>query len=350
MANIKINTEALKTGREWVRHKVQDGNNIFRILPPFGDAEVHKNYPFRRWVVAWLVDPKSGKRMPFATPFSSGEKDAACPVHEYTKALGDKVEKLKAALQAKGVSNDVIREKLGPLNKILWETRSNRTFAYNAVDKSGKIGLLELKKTAHDEMKKRMLEYIQERQMDPTSLNSDIKSDAGVWFNIKRSGMGKDTKYHVEFAKKGTKDADGDVVYKLDRSALPPEVVDGFDTQGYDLSTIYRLKNYEELKEILLYNIGLIAEETPAAVVAGFEPDASPVALVEEEIAEEEEVVAAAPKAAVGLALDEDDDDDILAEVEAAPAPVAKKAAAPKASKSDSLDDIMSMADDLLGD
>lgn len=344
MANIKINTEALKTGREWVRHKVQDGNNIFRILPPFGDQEVHKNYPFKRWVVAWLVDPKSGKRMPFATPFSTGEKDSACPVHEYTKALGDKIEKLKSALQAKGVDDSVIKDKLGPLNKLLWETRANRTFAYNAVDKSGKIGILELKKTAHDEMKKRMLEYIQERQMDPTSLNSDIRSDAGVWFNIKRSGAGKDTKYTVEFAKIGKKDAEGDIVYKLDRSPLPEEVVDGFETQGYDLSTVYRLKTYDQLREILLYNIGLIAAEIPAAVVPGFEPGGAVETL--EEVVEEAPIKAVEPKAPVGLSLEEDDDD-LLAEVEApTPAPAAKKTAP----KSDSIDDLSAMVDDILGD
>jgi hypothetical protein len=333
MANIKINVEGLKTGREWVRHKVQEGNNVYRVLPPFGDPNEHKNSPFRRWVVAWLTDPNTGKRFPFATPFSSGQKDAACPIHEYTRLLSDKIEKLKAGLQAKGRSDQEIKDALSPLNKVLWETRANRTFAYNVVDKSGKVGLLELKKTAHDEMKQRMLEYIQERQMDPTSLNSDIKSDAGVWFNIKRTGMGKDTKYSVEFAKIGQKDADGDVVYKLDRSPLPEGVAESFESQAHNLSTIYRLKSYDELKDILLYNISLIAEDIPHAVVPGFNPN-------EKEVKEVAEF--STSKSTVSLSLAEEENDSILDEIDETP-----KA---KVKKDMSLNEMSSLVDDILGD
>jgi hypothetical protein len=367
MSKIKINTEALKTGRDWVRHKVLDGNNIFRVLPPFGDEETHKNYPFRRWVVAWLVDPKTNKRMPFATPFSTSDKDSSCPVYEYTHALSEKIEKLKAAMKEKNISDSVIKDKLSPLNKILWETRTNRVFAYNVVDKAGKVGLLELKKTAHDEMKKRMLEYITENQMDPTSLNSNAKEDAGVWFNIKRSGLGKDTKYVVEFAKTAKKDADGDTVYKLDRSPLPESVVDSFENSAYDLSTIYRQKNYSELREILLYNIALLAKEVPAAIIPGFEPDAvepdavEPDAVEYSEYDEHDEEVKSSAKSTVSkknvsLSLDEEDEhEDEDFEVETVKAPVAKRVSEPvikKASKptDDSLDDLMAFADDLLGE
>ncbi len=34
---IKLNMDALKSNKEWIRHKVKSGSNVFRILPPFGD-------------------------------------------------------------------------------------------------------------------------------------------------------------------------------------------------------------------------------------------------------------------------------------------------------------------------
>ena len=342
MAQIKINTDSLKTGQKWTRHKIQDGNNVFRILPPYGDMEVHNNYPYRRWVVAWLIDPKLNKRMPFASPFSTGGKDTKCPVHEYSKALSEKIDNLKQSMKAKGVSDAIIKDKLGPLNKIAWEIKLQKTFAYNACDKAGKIGLLEIKKTAHDGMKAEMLKYIEKFSMDPTSLSSDIKSDAGVWFNISRAGSGKDTKYSVEMNKRASKDSDGETVYKLDRSALPEEVVEGYSTQGYDLSTVYKQKSYDELKEILLYNIALIAEEVPqAANIPGFEVDGEVSVSSDESEEVEDEAPVSKPSTIVALALDDDDDDDDD-DLEVAQ-PV-------KSSPAKSNDDFMAMADSILGD
>lgn len=336
MAEIKVNVDALKTGRDWVRHKIQDGSNVFRILPPFGDPEVHNNYPFRRWVIAWLVDPSSGKRLPFASPFSLGGQDTKCPVYEYSKALAEKIDRTKNKMKEKGYSDDQIKDKLAKLNKVAWEIRLQKTFAYNAVDKSGKVGLLELKKTAHDEMKKMMLEYIQDFEMDPTSFGCDIKADSGVWFNIKREGKGKDTKYSVDFNRVPQKTEDGDVVFKNDRSPLVEGTEENYSKTAYDLFSIYRQKTYEELKEILDYNLDLIKDEVPEAILPGFGSGSSVVAEVVETVDETAETKSK-PKVAISLT---DDDDDL--DLNTAPKKSVKKV--------ESTDDIMSMADDIFGD
>lgn len=333
MAKITINTESLTSGRDWVRHKIQDGSNVYRILPPFGDVEVHNNYPFRRWVVAWLIDPKLQKRMPFASPFSAGGE--ACPVHEYSKAIRDKIDARKAELKAAGVSDAKIKEELAGLNSVAWDIKLQKSFAYNACDKAGKIGLLEVKKTAHDDIKAKMMEYIKKFQMDPTSLNHDIKEDAGIWFNIKKSGSGKDTTYSADFNKKASKDEDGDTVYKNDRSALPENFEEAYQNEGYDLSKIYRQKTYEELFEILLYNIALIADEVPeAANIPGFNVGGTVEPL--KKVVEEEPV--AKPTKKVALALDDEDDD-----LDAAPAPKTQ-------AKVSSHEDTLALAESILGE
>ena len=43
---IKINLDSLKTRREWRRHKVKDGHNVFRILPPFGEKS--NGFPYKK--------------------------------------------------------------------------------------------------------------------------------------------------------------------------------------------------------------------------------------------------------------------------------------------------------------
>lgn len=270
MGKITINQEALKTSRQWTRHKVKDGSNIYRILPPFGDVEVHNNYPYRKWNVVWLTDPASGKRRPFASPFTDGADK--CPIHEFQLALKTFIDKKRQALQANGIPEDKIREHLGGLYEAQWNIRLQKLYAYNASDKSGNVGLLELKSTAHKKLKKRMNEYISKYAQDPTSLNSDVKDDAGVWFNFKREGSGKETTYDVEFNESSYRDESGEIITKIDRSPLPQNVVDNFNELAYDLNSIYVRKSYEELYEILLYNLKLLSKDTPLlASIPGFD-------------------------------------------------------------------------------
>ena len=346
MGNITINTDALKSAREWKRHKVQDGSNVYRILPPFGSVEVHNNYPYRKWSIAWLIDPKRGSRMPFATPLTDGEED--CPVKEYQDALREYIDNKKAMLKAEGMSDLDIKDALKPLHEVQWNVKVQHVYAYNACDKSGNVGLLEIKSTAHKSMKKKMMEYIEKYGQDPTSLGSDLKTDSGVWFNIKKEGIGKNTEYSVDFAKTQFKDADGDLTFKNDRTPLAEAVADGYKDQGYDLNAIYRRKSYDELKEVLAHNLALIAEDTPEAVLPGFEVGAAVSAPA---LAVKEEVIVKS-KAPVNLNLsDSDDDDDDAPVAKSKPAPaVAAPVAAPVAAAPADMDDIKNFADSILGD
>ena len=63
MAKINVNLDSLKPTKEIKRHKVKEGTSVFRILPPFGDNS--NGYPYRKWSIAWLQDPTSGKRRPY---------------------------------------------------------------------------------------------------------------------------------------------------------------------------------------------------------------------------------------------------------------------------------------------
>jgi uncharacterized protein YkvS len=352
MGKITINQDSLKSRREWKRHKIKEGSNVFRILPPFGDVETHNNYPYRKWSTVWLTDPKTGKRRPFASPMTDGAKE--CPVKEYSDALTKFIDKKKSQLEAKGLSEDKVKEKLKELREIQWQIKVQHTYAYNAADKSGEVGLLELKSTAHQGVKKMMNQYIKDYGQDPTSLNSNLKEDSGVWFNITKEGEGKMTEYDVGFAVLKKKNADGELEKKDDRSPLSDNIVENYNDLGYDLNAVYARKTYDELKEILLYNLALIQESCPEAILPGFEVGDVAVDSSDDEEAEEQEEVQAKPasKPKVTLKLDDEDDssDDEEEEVRK-PAPKAAPArtAAP-AVKTKSKDDIMAMAEDILGE
>lgn len=260
MSRIKLNPESLQARREWRRHKVKDGNNIFRILPPFGEAS--NGYPYRKYQIIWgLNDPQSGRMRPYASSFLSEKK---CPVFEYVKQLKERSETLKAQMLAKGLSEEDVKGNLSVLNKLIQDLSPKTVYIYNAVDKSGEVGLLELKSTAHKKMKYEMNEYIKDYQQDPTSLNS-ADDDSGVWFNVTRSGLGRDTEYDVKKCQKRIKNAQGVLTYQDDRDALPDTVVEGFDDLAYDLTQIYQSKTYEELQEVLEANLPDLIENCPEA-------------------------------------------------------------------------------------
>jgi len=315
MAKITINMDSLKSGRDWVRHKVNDGSNIYRILPPFGDASVHNNYPYRRWSICWLQDPKSGKRKPFATPKTDSEE---CPIQEYSDALNKYIEAKLHHLKADGLSETDIKAEMEGLRSVQWNIKPQHIYAYNACDQAGSVGLLEIKSTAHKAMKKMMNQYIKDYGQDPTSLNSD-ENDSGVWFNITKEGKGKDTEYGVVFHQTRQK-MNGQLVKIDDRTALPEHVVNNYESLAYDLNSIYTKKNYDELREILMFNLSLLAEEVPEAVLEGYGVDTPP------STTEAVSKVQQAPKkSATKVTLNLNDADDADDE----PAPVRKAASAP---------------------
>ena len=261
MSSIKINLDSLspKSFKKTVRHKVQDGSNIFRFLPPFGkDSD---GYPYRKWNVVWgLVDPASGRARPFA---SSSTYEGRCPIYDYLDLLKAKVSTMTSPAD---------EAKVEALNKFISDLRPKTVYAYNAADKTGQVGVLELKATAHKKIISLMDKYIKDYNQDPTSLNSE-PTDSGVWFNITKIGKGFDTSYDASKNQIMAKDASGVPVYKDDRSPLAESIVHNFDSLGYDLNSLYQKLTYEELKEILVVNLISAAKDLPDLLVEGFGAD-----------------------------------------------------------------------------
>jgi hypothetical protein len=258
MSSIKINLDSLnpKSFKKTVRHKVQDGSNIFRFLPPFGKES--DGYPYCKWNVVWgLIDPTSGRARPFA---SSSTYEGRCPVYDYLDLLKTKVATM---------TNQADEAKVEALNKFISDLRPKTAYAYNASDKSGQVGVLELKSTAHKKVISLMEKYIKDYNQDPTSLESQVM-DSGVWFNITKAGKGFDTTYDAAKNQMKGKNAQGVLVYEDDRSPLVDSIVHNFDSLGYDLNSLYQKLTYEELKDILVVNLLNAAASMPELLVPGF--------------------------------------------------------------------------------
>lgn len=261
MADIKVNQDSLKPSRTWVRHKVKEGTNTYRILPPFGENA--NGYPYKKWSLIWgLKDPAQGRVRPFASSLATEKK---CPVVEFVDSLTLLAKEKTSALEKQGASKEQIKESNKALNELISDLRPKTLFLYNAVDQSGTVGILEVKTTANKKLKKLMMNYINDYGQDPTSLNSE-ETDAGVWFNFTRSGSGFDTEYDVVKKQTQTK-INGQLAFVDDRSPLPENVAKNFDDLAYDVHNLYDQKSYDELKAILLANMQEISARCPEASV-----------------------------------------------------------------------------------
>jgi len=271
-----------------------------------------------------------------------------CPVTEYVNELKKRADTLEAQLKASGADKDSVTARLKDLRELINNLSPKTVYIYNAADKAGEVGLLELKSTAHKAMKTQMNQYIQDYNQDPTSLNS-ADDDSGVWFDITRQGLGRDTEYDVLKCQTRVKNGAA-LSFVDDRSALPDAVVENYDNLAYDLTSVYQVKSFDELSEILAANMDGIIQMVPDADLS------AEVSLTGAAPAKKTAPAQAAPAAkpagtkTVALNLNDGDDDD--AETSAntsAPsakqaAPAAKKASAPVVAD----DDFMAEADAIL--
>lgn len=323
MGKISINPDALKAKREWKRHKVKEGNNSFRFLPPLGESA--EGYPYRRWDIIWgLNDPKTGKMRPYA---SSSHSEKKCPVREYVDILYKRLDDKKAELKSKGLDDKSIKDQTKSLNKVVSNLRPKTVYVYNAVDKSGLLGLLEVKPSAHKELKEVMMGYITDYNQDPTSVNND-NDDSGVWININRTGQMFDTKYKVTKVQKQQKLENGQIVFVDDREPLPENIKENWEEVGYDLSTVYQNNTYDYLKKVLFHNIDRIKSECPEAIIDGFFDGTQKILTEEENTSEAQNNVATGSTATM------------------TETPTANTEPTPVATTDN--DDIMAMADELL--
>ena len=336
---IKLNMDSLKTSKEWVRHKVKNGSNIYRILPPFGDSS--NGYPYRKWQIIWgLSDPTSGRVRPYASPMMSEKR---CPVNEYVELLRERLSKMDGDLKTRGFDEKAIRKhpKFERLSKFTRDITPKTTYIYNAADKAGVVGLLELKATAHKDMKTCMNDYIRDYNQDPTTLNSQ-DDDSGVWFNVKRTGEGFDTEYKVEKVQNKVKAANGAVSFVDDRQALADVIVENFDNLAYDLSSVYKSTTYDEVNDVLQANMDTFHKVCPEANLSvSVDLDSEDVEAVSTPVKVSIPQVVTKPigKAPVALNLQDDDDEEV-----AKPKVAMKKA--PAAVLDD--DDFMRQADAIL--
>lgn len=216
--------------------KIQDGDNVFRILPPMGKlAKKGKWYEYYR--VEWGFKNTAGKNRPFQdvriVNFQNQmveQESAAHLQREAFKALKtDLVAKLRANPTDAG-----LKQQVAETTEAIKRYNLDSKYYVNAIDLTGKIGLLKIGSRAYKALKVE-IEKLRKTGVDPLSI------DNGRFFNFNRSnatGKFQDTAYQVTPYKENVeingKTYQEDKVHVLDQS-----IIDRLSDEAYELSGMY---------------------------------------------------------------------------------------------------------------
>lgn len=212
LPNISFNLDALENegagGGVRKREKVKDGISAYRILPPYGTN--HNGSLSRKYTVHWGFMGQNGKERSVACSYPT---EGYCPVCAKLRECDDE----KKRAEANG-NEKLVKE----LDEYIQKFRAKKFWLYNAVTSDGRIVMLEVGKTAHDAITKKITEAVRRKvgAFDPTS------PDTGVWFEFTRTGKGLNTEYAVDFKKTSVTLDDGSVADKPDRTPLSPELIE----------------------------------------------------------------------------------------------------------------------------
>ena len=239
--------------RDFVTHKLSEGDNIYRILPPFGTN--HRGLPFAEVSLHWfsIVDPKTGetKNRPLRCSYAT---EGYCPICEQANELYNEKDALlkefkdeDGKVDWKSVPDD-IKAKHKQVKGQFDSLRAQRGFFYNALDQSGMVGILRLPKTAAVKVGELIRKAVQQYGFNPLSL------EKGVSFNIiqKKTGpLPMNVEYSAEFVTRSVTGPNG-VELKIELTPAAESVRNDFENLAYDVHAMYPVVTAAELKRVAL--------------------------------------------------------------------------------------------------
>lgn len=216
--------------------KIQDGDNVFRILPPLGKlAKSGKWNQYYR--VEWGYKNSAGKNRPFQDVRVVNRETKMVEVesaaHLRREALKNKSTELVAALR-KDPTNETLKNQYLEVKAAVKRFNLDSKYYMNAIDLNGQIGLLKIGHKAFMALKTE-IEKLRKQGIDPLSV------DNGRFFNFNRSnatGNFQDTAYQVtpykERVEVNGEYYEKDKIHKLDQA-----IISRLSDEAFELSNMY---------------------------------------------------------------------------------------------------------------
>lgn len=231
------------SNRGYVKRKyfrIQEGkSNIYRVLPPFGSLAESSPTKIAAYHAIFFLKGASGKNRPVKTIMEKGRDGTylrRCPIFDKVEAL--KVQ-LNAIAQDPNYDQNLVKAKAEQLDSL----RLDKSYYVNVMNQAGEIGVLSMRYTAYQSLKKR-LEELASEGIDPISPGPNN----GVFFDFKRykNDQGR-VVYEVETSTRTKRDETGRPVKEYNWAPIDDQVLKRMETEASDLGKMYKTFSLEEM-------------------------------------------------------------------------------------------------------
>lgn len=224
-----------KSSTKYSRFYLQDGSNLYRILPPvhsLAQAQEIAQY----WSVIWLTSP-AGKKYAVPSILQKGKNGTILKNDPLIQTIEEINEKLKVATQ---MGDTVTINNLKELQKRIY---NKKIYALNVINQAGEVGVLSVPYTSYQALKTKLREAYQ-MGIDPVG----IGANKGLFFDFKKSRDDRGrVVYTVEFATKLQKTEQGPVVSYI-YSPITEQEAALLVEQVQDLTKLFTYKSAEEME------------------------------------------------------------------------------------------------------
>lgn len=235
--------------------KVEDGDNVFRILPPMGKlAKAGKWNMYYR--VEWGYKNSAGKNRPFQdvrqVNYQTKMVEVESAAHLRREALAEEKKQLVDGLK-KNPKDAKALARVKEIGEELKRYNLDAKYYMNAIDLNGKIGLLKVGSRAFKALKAE-IDKLRKKGVDPLSI------DNGRFFNFNRSnetGSFQDTQYQVTVYQENV-EVNGETYQKDKVHKIDESIIARLADEAFELSGMY--------PEITAEEVARIVEEGSSAV------------------------------------------------------------------------------------
>lgn len=183
------------------RIKLQDGDNIFRIIPPIKSCEgAGKWWAYGQQHFGYSKpNPKPGGNdipAPWACSESKDRRTGMivneCPECRLIRSQKELLADREAQAKVNKLSEADTEALVAPIKAWLSSHNLDKKYYVNVKTSAGEFGMLPLPYSAWNDLKAR-IEEARIEGLDP------IEADSGLWFCVKRTGKGFGTEYTAHF-------------------------------------------------------------------------------------------------------------------------------------------------------
>jgi len=236
-----------KTGGNRKTFKLENGDNVFRILPPMKSlAEAGKwrmYYP-----VQWGFKNTKGQNRPFIDPRTVNFRTKMVEVESSAYLLREKLKQRKDTLVSALKEGRASQDSVTKAVELIKQYNLDGKHYVNAVNLKGEIGLLKLNTKFKNALEAQIKEYQEKQGLHPLYMGEDGMT--GLFLNFHRSnqtGNLQDWVFQVSpYLENGS---DGAMRYKT--HTMDAGFLGRLDAEAFDLADLYPTPSAEEVAKMV---------------------------------------------------------------------------------------------------